>query len=45
MRAIAFPGEDKDKLKTPVDLMPTYLYMMSDDSIGVNGQSIDAQPK
>jgi len=45
MRAIAFPGEDKDKLKTPADLMPTYLYMMSDDSIGVNGQSIDAQPK
>ncbi|KPV94928.1 putative oxidoreductase YciK [Pseudoalteromonas sp. P1-9] len=45
MRAIAFPGEDKDKLKTPADLMPTYLYLMSDDSIGVNGQSIDAQPK
>ncbi|MEJ6474634.1 YciK family oxidoreductase [Pseudoalteromonas piscicida] len=43
MRASAFPGEDKDKLKTPEDLMPTYLYLMSDDSIDVNGQSLDAQ--
>ena len=45
MRASAFPGEDKDKLKTPLELMPTYLYLMADDSIGVNGLSIDAQPK
>lgn len=45
MRAIAFPGEDKDKLKTPKEIMPTYLYLMSDDSLGVNGQSLDAQPK
>ncbi|MEM0514385.1 YciK family oxidoreductase [Pseudoalteromonas sp. YIC-827] len=45
MRASAFPGEDRDKLATPEDLMPTYLYLMSDDSIEVNGQSLDAQPK
>ncbi|WP_462158534.1 YciK family oxidoreductase [Pseudoalteromonas sp. GB56] len=45
MRASAFPGEDRDKLATPEDLMPTYLYLMSDDSIGVNGQSLDAQSK
>ncbi|MCF6436137.1 MULTISPECIES: YciK family oxidoreductase [Pseudoalteromonas] len=45
MRASAFPGEDKDSLKTPEQLMPTYLYLMSDDSTSVNGQSIDAQPK
>jgi NAD(P)-dependent dehydrogenase (short-subunit alcohol dehydrogenase family) len=45
MRATAYPGEDKDKLKTPEELMPTYLYLMSDDSAEVNGQSLDAQPK
>ncbi|BBN81351.1 YciK family oxidoreductase [Pseudoalteromonas sp. A25] len=45
MRASAFPGEDKDKLKTPEELMNTYLYLMSDDSSDINGQSIDAQPK
>ncbi|NOU48933.1 YciK family oxidoreductase [Pseudoalteromonas sp. JBTF-M23] len=45
MRASAFPGEDRDALKTPEELMNTYLYLMSDDSSGVNGQSIDAQPK
>jgi NAD(P)-dependent dehydrogenase (short-subunit alcohol dehydrogenase family) len=45
MRSAAFPGEDKDSLKTPQDIMPTYLYLMSDDSIGINGQSLDAQPK
>ncbi|MBQ4811062.1 YciK family oxidoreductase [Pseudoalteromonas luteoviolacea] len=45
MRATAFPGEDADTLKTAQDLMPTYLYLMSDDSADVNGQSIDAQPK
>lgn len=45
MRASAFPGEDQDKLATPSDIMPTYLYLMADASIGTNGQSLDAQPK
>ncbi len=45
MRATAYPGEDRDKLATPEDLMPTYLYLMSDDSKDVNGQSLDAQGK
>ncbi|TMO71719.1 YciK family oxidoreductase [Pseudoalteromonas aurantia] len=45
MRASAFPGEDKDTLKTAEELMPTYLYLMSESSNDVNGQSIDAQPK
>lgn len=45
MRATAYPGEDKDKLKTAEELMPTYLYLMADDSVGVNGQSLDAQSK
>jgi NAD(P)-dependent dehydrogenase (short-subunit alcohol dehydrogenase family) len=45
MRASAFPGEDRNTLKTPFDIMPTYLYLMSDESINVNGQSLDAQIK
>ncbi|HEJ9423828.1 TPA: YciK family oxidoreductase [Proteus mirabilis] len=44
MRASAFPDENAQKLKTPKDLMPLYLYLMSDDSIEVSGQSLDAQP-
>lgn len=45
MRSRAYPGEDVGLLKTPADLMWLYLYLMSDDSINVNGQSMDAQPK
>ncbi|MDF2179972.1 YciK family oxidoreductase [Aliiglaciecola sp. CAU 1673] len=45
MRAKAYPAEDANTLKTPEEIMPTYLYLMSDDSIGTNGQSLDAQPK
>lgn len=45
MRAFAYPAEDPNTLKTPADLMPLYLYLMSDDSHQLNGQSIDAQPK
>ncbi|ATC94300.1 hypothetical protein PTUN_a1704 [Pseudoalteromonas tunicata] len=45
MRASAYPGEDRSKLASPLDLMPTYLYLMSDRSIGINGQSLDAQQK
>ncbi|GLS84151.1 YciK family oxidoreductase [Paraferrimonas haliotis] len=45
MRASAFPAEDPATLKTAQDLMPLYLYLMSDDAVDVNGQAIDAQPK
>lgn len=45
MRASAFPTEDPGKLKTPADLMPLYLWLMSDDSRGENGKSFDAQPQ
>jgi len=45
MRAKAYPSEDVTKLKTPEQIMPTYLYLMADDSIGVNGESLDAQNK
>lgn len=45
MRAKAYPGENPQTLKTPADLMWLYLYLMSDDSIGITGQSLDAQAK
>ena len=45
MRARAYPAEDSNALKTPADLMPTYMYLMSDASAGINGQSLDAQAK
>lgn len=43
MRSSAFPAEDKAKLATPADIMPLYVYLMSDDSLAVNGQTIKAQ--
>ena len=44
MRASAFPTEDADKLKTPRDIMPVYLWLMGDDSRRKTGMSVDAQP-
>ncbi|EKT56211.1 YciK family oxidoreductase [Providencia sneebia] len=44
MRASAFPQEEPMKLKTPADIMPIYLFVMSDDSIRKTGISFDAQP-
>ncbi|TDR06776.1 YciK family oxidoreductase [Marinomonas communis] len=45
MRAHAYPAEDPNTLKTPLDIMPLYLYLMGNDSADINGQSLDAQPK
>lgn len=45
MRAKAFPAEDPKSLKTADDIMPTYVYLMSDISRGITGQSLDCQPK
>ncbi|MGB7801568.1 YciK family oxidoreductase [Buttiauxella sp.] len=44
MRASAFPTENPEKLKTPRDLMPLYLWLMGDDSRRKTGMSFDAQP-
>lgn len=44
MRASAFPTEDPEKLKTPADIMPLYLWLMGDDSRRKTGMSFDAQP-
>jgi NAD(P)-dependent dehydrogenase (short-subunit alcohol dehydrogenase family) len=43
MRLAAFPGEDRDALKRPEDVLPTYIYLLGPDSRGVTGQSLDAQ--
>lgn len=43
MRAEAYPNEDPKTLVTASDIMPAYLYLMGDDSLNTNGQSINAQ--
>lgn len=45
MRAKAYPAEDAELLKTPLDIMPLYLYLMAPEGKAVHGQCIDAQPK
>lgn len=45
MRSRAYPAEDASLLKTPTDLMPTYLYFMSDESKNTTGESVDAQTR
>ena len=44
MRVRAFPGENPDTLPTAEDVMPAYLYLMSDDC-KETGQVIQAQEK
>lgn len=39
MRASAYPAEDPATVKTPEALMPSYVYLLSDDSVGVSGNS------
>lgn len=43
MRAAAYPAENPKDLATPEDIMPLYLYLMTPASLGVHGQSLDAQ--
>jgi len=38
MRAAAYPAENPQTVKEPAALMPTYLYLMGDDSVGVSGK-------
>ncbi|CAG9000889.1 MAG: putative oxidoreductase YciK [Candidatus Celerinatantimonas neptuna] len=45
MRAKAKPEENPMILKTPKDIMSGYLFLMDQRSIGINGQTLDAQPK
>jgi NAD(P)-dependent dehydrogenase (short-subunit alcohol dehydrogenase family) len=43
MRLQAYPAENPQNNPLPEDIMPLYLYLMGPDSIGVNGQALDAQ--
>ncbi len=43
MRLEAFPAEDRDNLKQPEDVLPTYIYLLGPDSRDVTGESLDAQ--
>ena len=44
MRKQAYPGELAESLRTPEEIMPTYLWLMGPDSRGHNGEQFDAQP-
>lgn len=44
MRATAYPSENPASLRTPAEIMGTYLYLMGGDSRGVTGQKFNAQP-
>ncbi|MGM8930975.1 YciK family oxidoreductase [Salinicola halophyticus] len=44
MRQSAYPDENPMELRTPEEIMPTYLWLMGSSSEGVSGQAFDAQP-
>ena len=43
MRALAYPQEDPGTLPTPEEIMPVFLYLASDASESVTGQSLEAR--
>ncbi|MFK5983803.1 MAG: YciK family oxidoreductase [Pseudomonadota bacterium] len=43
LRAGAYPGEDPSQLTQVEDIIPSYLYLMGDDSAQINGQMLNAQ--
>lgn len=43
MRAEAYPDEDPMTLPTPDDIVPVFLYLASDESIGVTGKEFNAR--
>ena len=43
MRAKAYPAENAEKLPSADEIMPLYLYLLSDISKDQNGQSLNAQ--
>lgn len=45
MRGDAYPAEDPASICPPEDIMSLYTFLMGKDSMGINGASMDAQPK
>ena len=43
MRASAYPDEDPLTLPTPLDISPVFVYLASDESIGVTGKEFNAR--
>ncbi len=43
MRAQAYPEEDPLSLPTPEEITPIFVYLASDESQGITGQSLDAR--
>jgi len=43
LRSGAYPGEDPNQLTPVEEIIPSYLYLMGDDSNQINGQIIKAQ--
>jgi NAD(P)-dependent dehydrogenase (short-subunit alcohol dehydrogenase family) len=43
MRAEAYPDEDPATLPTPEEITPVFVYLASDESASVTGQSLDAR--
>jgi NAD(P)-dependent dehydrogenase (short-subunit alcohol dehydrogenase family) len=43
MRAAAYPDEDPLSLPRPQEIMKAFVYLASDDSLGITGKSFDAQ--
>lgn len=43
MRLAAYPGEDRDLLKRPDEILAPYVFLLGPDSKGVTGESFDAQ--
>ncbi len=45
LRAEAYPAENPQHLPLPAHILPAYLYLLSDASIGIKGQLIEAQAR
>lgn len=43
MRLEAYPAEDRNKLKTPEEILSPYLFLLGPDGKGITGESLDAQ--
>jgi NAD(P)-dependent dehydrogenase (short-subunit alcohol dehydrogenase family) len=44
MRAAAYPAEDPGTLPTPASVTGTFLYLLSAQGRGIDGEYFDAQP-
>lgn len=43
MRRTAYPAETPTNNPAPQDIMPAYLYLMGEDSLGISGKAFDAR--